>query len=259
MLVTAASLRLPEPGCLAASSPLPSSLHWVFVVIFDDEHLTPGGFKRVQAAAEALFAEEFRQGDVGGVVADGKTVNGRLTTDREELLRAVRATHPNSKANSRAFDERQWPRMSEVEAIRIHVDNDRTVLEEVVRRACADDPSCQKTDITTEILSKASMLATSMQAATNVALQRIAAVLNGLARIDGRKTVLLLSEGFVAEEAWPGVESAVGLAAASNARVYTLDARGMDRGRANGSRDRIRARTTPAAGFSASSISGATR
>ena len=218
-----------SPGIAATARPP----HHTFVVVFDDEHLSPGGFKRVQTAAELLFSKHLHPGDVGGVVADGTMVNGRLTTEQDELVAAVRAAKPHSTASSRILDERQWPRLTEVEAVRIHVNNDRPVLNEVVRRACSDDPTMcrgRNNDPTPEILSKASALATNVQAAANATLQRIAAVLNGLARIDGPKTVLLLSEGFVAVEAWPGVEQNIGLAARANARIYTLDARSLDRG-----------------------------
>jgi tetratricopeptide (TPR) repeat protein len=53
--------------------------------------------------------------------------------------------------------------------------------------------------------------------------------MSGLARIQGRKTILLLSEGFVADESWPLVQEAVGLAARANARIYSIDARGLDK------------------------------
>src|SRR5689334_13962429 len=62
----------------------------VFVVVFDDEHLTPAGFKRTQAAAQSLFSQSFRNGDIGGVVTRGRMTNDRLTTSREELLRSVK-------------------------------------------------------------------------------------------------------------------------------------------------------------------------
>src|SRR4051812_39696042 len=32
----------------------------VFVVVFDDAHMTPSGFKRTQAAALSLFSQQFR-------------------------------------------------------------------------------------------------------------------------------------------------------------------------------------------------------
>jgi tetratricopeptide (TPR) repeat protein len=60
-------------------------------------------------------------------------------------------------------------------------------------------------------------------------LHALASLISGLERFDGRKTLLLLTDGFVADQSWPLVEQAVGLAARANARIYTLDARGLDR------------------------------
>ncbi len=71
----------------------------VFVVVFDDEHLTPTGFRRTQAAAQSLFSRHFRSGDVGGVVYHGRMAQDRLTTDREVLLQAVRNAKPNTNKN----------------------------------------------------------------------------------------------------------------------------------------------------------------
>jgi VWFA-related protein len=113
----------------------------VFVTFFDNEHLTTGGFKRVQTAATKLFASQFKDGDVGGVVHGGRMANNRLTTSREELLKAVRDARPDSKSASRIFEQRTWPSMSDVEAFRIAVQNDEAVRGEVVRRACTDDPT----------------------------------------------------------------------------------------------------------------------
>src|SRR5262252_5917045 len=42
----------------------------VFIALFDTDHLSNGGFKRVQAAALDLFSKEFKTGDVGGVLFD---------------------------------------------------------------------------------------------------------------------------------------------------------------------------------------------
>ena len=200
----------------------------VFVAFFDDDHLTPGGFKRVQAAALTLFSKQFKTGDVGGVVHNGRMSNDRLTTEREELLKAVRDAKPSSKANSRRFDEQQWPKLTDVQAVRIVVYRDQGVLAQAVQRACADDPTlCPNADVA--VRGKAAQLTDESRATTAQTIQKLLAVLNGLARLDGRKTVLLLTEGFLADESWPLVKDAVGAAARADARLYTLDARGLDR------------------------------
>src|SRR5262245_52051393 len=235
----ATTARAGDPGSIARETDVGAaraSTPRIFIAFFDDEHLTTSGFKRVQAAAFTLFEKHFRDGDVGGVVANGQMAGNRLTTVREELLKAIRDAKPNSKVSSKRFDEQTWPRLSEVEAIRIVVNNDRAVLGQAIERACMDDVTlCQNAELA--VRGKAVQLTTDLRATTGQTLQRLRAVLNGTARLDGRKTILLLSEGFVADESWPLVQDAVGLAARANARLYTLDARGMDR---SGMGDRLR-------------------
>jgi len=200
----------------------------VFLVIFDDQHLSPGGFKRTQVAAETLFSKHFHSGDIGGVLVRGRIANDRLTTDREELIASVRKAKPNLASNSRLFDARMWPRLTEIEAVRIVVNADRSVIGMAVQRACADDPGqCRFAE--EAVRGKAQRMAGDSRAESARTLQTIGAALNGLARFNGRKTILLMSEGFIAEESWPLVQEAVGRAARANARIYTLDARGLDR------------------------------
>src|SRR5579872_6067588 len=106
----------PEAG---AASPPPVVTRRAFVALFDNDHLSPGGFKRVQAAALDLFAKEFRAGDVGGVIVNGEMANKRLTSDREELIAAVRSAKPDSKKMSQLADLREWPSMNDAEAVTI--------------------------------------------------------------------------------------------------------------------------------------------
>ena len=53
-------------------------------------------------------------------------------------------------------------------------------------------------------------------------------LMDGLAPIEGRKSVLLMSEGFVADETWPLVTETEEAAARANTRIYTLDGSGSD-------------------------------
>lgn len=214
-----------------AGGPTQSAGPRVFVVVFDDAHLTPAGFKRTQDAALKLFQQQFRAGDVGGVVAGGRMAKNRLSTDREELIKAVKDAKPNATKNLRLIAEQQWPRLTEVEAVRIVENADRIVLEEAVRRACDDDPSlCPRIDPEPSVRSKASELAERARAESLSTLQVLRTLATGLAGIPGRKTIVLMSEGFLAENEWPMVEETLTLAARANARIYTLDARGQEKG-----------------------------
>src|SRR4051794_8061948 len=80
--------------CLAGVLVLAQAPGRVFVVVFDDQHLSSGGLNRLQAAASSLFTTEFQPGDLGGVVIDGRLVGDRLLSDPDELLKAVKRAHP---------------------------------------------------------------------------------------------------------------------------------------------------------------------
>jgi VWFA-related protein len=221
----------PGPAENVSLAAAPDGARRTFVVVFDDSHMTPGGFKRTQAAAVTLFSQHFRSGDVGGILIGGRMLNNRLTSDRDELVGLVKNAKPTAAKNSRAFDEQQWPRLYEAEALRIAGKEELAVLNAAVLRACTDDENACRSqlDIPGLIRQKAAMLAANVRAAANASVQSLAALMNGLARLDGRKTVVLLSEGFIAEDSWPIVRQAVELAARANTRIYTLDARGLDR------------------------------
>jgi len=217
-----------DPAALAAGPTAPR----VLIAFFDDDHLTPAGFKRSQAAAETLFGKHLREGDVGGVVANGSMANNRLTASHDELLKAVRNAKPNGKINGRRIDERSWPRLSTPEAIRIVVNSDANVLAQAVERACTDDPSqCVrgKDQAELQLRGKAAELAAESRGSTAQTGQRLLALLNGISRFEGRKSILLFSEGFFADESWPLVKEAIAQAARVDARLYTFDARGLDR------------------------------
>jgi len=232
-----AGRRQPSGSEIAAESPidLPAlATRRAFVVVFDTDHLSSGGFKRVQRAAVTLFESQFTDGaDFGAVLTNGRVVNNRLTSSRDEVLKALKAAKPSSAKTARIIDERQWPRMSDIEAIRIKVDGDQNVRQDVIRRALDDDPSAARVVESAVDVKAADFTATS-QAQTNRTLQIAATLMNGLEKIPGRKTVLLLTEGFLADQSWPLVKDAVALAARADARVYTLDARGLDRGLRSG-------------------------
>jgi VWFA-related protein len=222
---------LAPPSLAADATPIRSTSR-VFLAVFDDAHLTPAGFKRTQAAALTFFSQQFRPGDIGGVVTGGRLVKDRFTSDREELLKAIKDAKPNAAKSSRMIDERLFPRMSEIEAVLIEADQDRDVLGAVTRRACADEPEwCQQgSDPEVPVRAKASQLAATARAESARTLQVLRVLTVGLSRFEGRKTIVLMSEGFIAEDSWPLVQDLVTATTRVNARVYTLDARGGDRG-----------------------------
>ncbi|HEV8348526.1 MAG TPA: VWA domain-containing protein [Vicinamibacterales bacterium] len=210
----------------------------VFVLLFDDEHLTPAGFTRVQTAAEQFLNDHFERGDLGGVVVNGAMAGNRLTSEREELVDAVHKAKPRTTQNARRMEMRDWPRLlNEYEAIRIAA-GDRDAVEAAVTRGCTDDPdkcrgpglcdTCGRDYVDGVVRTKARQVAIEARSAAERTLDTLTRLFAGLERLDGHKSVILLSEGFVAEDSWPLVRQVIALAARAHARIYSLDARGLN-------------------------------
>ncbi len=213
-----------------AALPPPAPPQRVFVLLFDQEHLQEGSFKRIRDAAITFLTNEFHQGDVGGVVIGSTMAGNQLTSDREALLTAVRNAKPSAAKTSRRLELYEWPRLnSEAEAIRIALVNDREVLAQAVRRACQDDPLvCKNASPEPMVMEKARSMVAEMRPAARRTVMSLQALATGLSRLPGRKTIVLMTEGFFIEESWADLRQIVGAAARSNVRIYSLDARGLD-------------------------------
>ncbi len=171
----------------------------MFVVVFDDQHLSSGGLKRLQSAATNLFKSELQPGDLAGVVVDGRLVGDRLLSDPDDLLKAVDRAHPRlataaDLASSTAVPGgvEQSSRLAEIETLdiaRAALDRKFSVLETLVAN---------------------------------------------LTRVDGAKAVLLGSEGFGGDAQAPRVSSIAEAAKRADVRFHVLDESGNDRDAAAG-------------------------
>jgi tetratricopeptide (TPR) repeat protein len=171
----------------------------VFVVVFDEQHLTAGGLKRLQSAAVTLFTQEFQPGDRGGVVVDGQLAGNRLSSDRDELLRAVQRAHPRLATASDLESSAAIPGGAE--------------------------PSARLAEI--ETLDAA-------RAATDRKLAGVEALIGNLSRVDGPKAVVLMSEGYGGDGAAPRVRDLIAAAVRAGVRVHVFDESGSDRDAATG-------------------------
>jgi VWFA-related protein len=218
----------PAPAARSARSTRPAET-WLFV--FDTGHLTAGPLQRTREALVKFIGEKFHDGDLGGVVVDGKMANNRLTSDREELKKAAAAAKMPGELRSRQLDMREWPRLrDEGEAFRI-VRNERDAIQAAVSRACAEEPDqCTRVPADLQVMSKARQMVGAYRAATLQTLKVVDVLSTGLARLPGPKTIVFFSEGFVLEEQESQLRQAVGQAARAGAHFYTVDARGLNRG-----------------------------
>jgi VWFA-related protein len=210
--------------------------HRVFVMLFDEAHLANESLMRVKRGAEAFIRDMIHDGDAGGVFLNGGMYKGRLTVDKGELLAGVRAVQPafeNRQAILAPF--RKWPRInSEVEASRI-ADGAREVMAALGVKACQEDPPACASEgglgnVENVIQQKARLYVREARMMTARTMQSLESVAKGLARIPGRKTVVLMTEGFFIEDARGALETIAAQSARSGITIYSIDARGLING-----------------------------
>jgi VWFA-related protein len=235
-LVSSAVQAPVEPSAVAAGLPRGEdrSGRRIFVLIFDWEHLSMQALLRMKAAAAAFLDSEFQPGDLGGVYANGALWKNRLTTEKPDLIEAIKSaqTHFETGATRQAT-LREWPAVDgDLEAVRLDV-GDRHLLEEMTDRACRiSPPQCEllgSRAIVMETLErKAQEYVRDARNAADRTLLTIAHVSANLARLEGRKTVALLSEGFFVEDVRGVLPELAARAARSGITVYAINARGTE-------------------------------
>jgi len=223
------------PAIPAPPAPPAPATQRTFVLVFDENNTQVGGLNRARDAVLQFLAESFREGDVGGVVSNGKMVNNRLTTVRAELEAAVKDLKPSGESRSIQATMREWPRLLDVYEVYLIADKeDRYAIGGAVSRACNDDPdACKRVPIDEMVKEKARALMPQFRAPAQQTMRTIRAVAAGLRKLPGRKTIILLSDGFFVDDEWANLRQVTDEANRASVRIYALDTRGLNRGSAS--------------------------
>ena len=205
----------------------------VFLFFFDSEHLSSASLLRLKNAAMDFVNGELRPDDFAGIYANGALANGHLSNQKQELLDAIRRAEPatdNVEVRTRALLE--FPRIgSYQEALQIET-GDRSALAEAWQRACGGDEVrlCAaeggREFVEDKLQRKARLFADQSRHAANATLRSLSYVVRNLSGMEGRKTLVLLSEGFPLDDARSSLPMLAGQAARAGVTVYSLDARG---------------------------------
>jgi VWFA-related protein len=194
-----------------------------FLVVVDDIHLSSRGAVEARAVLERFLQESVREGDRLAVVftRTGAAWNGTLMDDQYDLLAFV------ARLKSRSRDT--GPQlMTEYEALRIAEYNDREMLERVegrywLQRRCYEGPG----DCPRVVRADADSFHSQARLEREATFAAIRAAIDTFGRRRGRKTVLLLSEGFPHDAGEEGSRRVVRAAERVNAAVYFVDVRGV--------------------------------
>ena len=207
--------------------------HRVFLIVFDEGHLAPESLMRVQKGAEAFIMTHIGPNDAGGVFVNGELYQNRLTTDKGALLAGVRAAKTaveHRQGLLAAF--REWPRIpSENDALRIS-EGARELVIRLAQDACRTDPVlCEiagfQEGVQVKIEQKARHYVRSARQLTDRTVSTVTAISESLAKFAGRKTLVLLSEGFFVEDSRGVIERTAARAARAGVTIYSIDGRGL--------------------------------
>ena len=137
-VVSFEAVELPEKPSAAAPPPPKISSNVTpeeqrartFVVVFDDMHITPWRANQAKVAVASFLEKGTREGDRVSLIstAGGTWWTSRMEAGRQKLIDMVKTF------DGRLIPDMSPERMSDYEALRIHVYRDPQVIERVMRR-----------------------------------------------------------------------------------------------------------------------------
>ncbi len=224
----------PPPPRISVNTAVDAERGRTFVVVFDDMNLTPFRARDAKAAVASFLENAIREGDQVNLIATSGSAwwTARMEAGRDQLIDTLK------RLDGRRVPEISQERLTDWEAMRIHVMRDPQVTAQVMRRfekygvsmMAQRDPNNPLSGTLSDpfVTARASEVYFQARMRTRIALQVLERALNGLAAVKGRKSVILVSEGFIHD---PNLEEFKRVNAASrraNAAIYFLNARGLD-------------------------------
>lgn len=211
-----------------------------FMIVFDDLHLDAAQAQRARVAARDFLDTGVSEGDLVGVVATGTDASwvGRMPAARAGLLQVL------ERLPGRRTIDSMRDYMSDYEAMRIFQDGDPAVTERVARRFLQTQAivpqNAGSTDIAEQrgdpgswvayVRARAGEVYGRSSGQNQASLTVMTRAVESLTGLRGRKTLVLLSAGFVRDPRLEGFRELVAAARRANVAVYFIDARGLEAG-----------------------------
>lgn len=213
------------------------------VLFFDDVNLTEEQGIRARDALGRFLADEARSGDVVSIVAPqrGLRWHARLPEGREPLMKVVAGLRG---ARSPEVAQEQ---LSDYEAYRIHVMQDEQVAERVGRRfnnyrVFGREPADLSRDqgprpqnkggtaglIEPLVQTRAAEAYARAAARMRVTLASLVQTIDALGPVRGRKSIVVLSPGFIEDQELVLLRQVEDAARRANVAIYFVDARGLE-------------------------------
>lgn len=202
-----------------------------FVIVFDDVHLTLYQAHRAKLAIGQFLKTGVREGDRVTLVATGGGAwwSTRMEAGREDIVSLLK------RLEGRLIPDNSPERMSDSEALRIHIYRDQQVEERVARRfdsfgSNGRTQAAQGNDALSGnpfVQSRAADVYYQAASRNRITLQVLDRVLLSLAATRGRKSLILVSQGFIYDPQLDEFKDVVQTARRSNVAMYFVDTRGL--------------------------------
>jgi VWFA-related protein len=204
-----------------------------FVIVFDDVHLAPFQAHRAKAAVSEFLKGGVREGDLVTLIATGGGVwwSTRMEAGRDELITLLK------RLDGRLLPQSGPDRMSDYEAMRIHVYHDVQVEQRVSRRfetygvssraGMGDSYNPMYADGDPMVRGRASEVYYQAVSRNRITLEVLERSLHALEASKGRKALILVSEGFIYDPNLDEFKRVTQASRRSNVAMYFLDTRGL--------------------------------
>ncbi|HXY39152.1 MAG TPA: VWA domain-containing protein [Vicinamibacteria bacterium] len=213
-----------------------------FVIVFDDAHLGIHEAQQAKAAIAQFLGRQTGEGDHVTLLAvsGGAWWTARMEAGRAELLDLLKRLEGKRLPDTR----RDW--ISDYEAMRIHVFHDNEIYDRVSRRFATYNiqtitgSTGNQTDEQQQhsralmpvedpvITTRAIEVYNEAVGRNHVTLAAVDRALASLAGAKGRKSLVLVSEGFIYDPALTEFKRILDNARRVNAAIYFLNARGLE-------------------------------
>ncbi|MBI3493833.1 MAG: VWA domain-containing protein, partial [Acidobacteria bacterium] len=220
----------------------------VYVLVFDEAHIQPGREQRARLAAERFLRTRVRAGDRVALYAlPGPGPQIEFTSDVARVRKALLAVRGAADQGSSGVTGGTLSSMRVDEAYEIDRGNMRVLdrvagLASLTRAGGTDSRSTasnrgndvdeDQASVLTAVTEDARALVNRADGDSRRFLMALADVVRTLRQVDGRKTVILFSEGFQVDHVTHELDDVAAAAAQSYSAIYAMDlnARGVEAG-----------------------------
>jgi VWFA-related protein len=208
-----------------------------FIVLFDDVHLTPSRARLAKTAVAEFLKTGVREGDHVMLVAAGGDAwwSARMEGGRDQLIKLLK------RLEGRLIPDMSQDRVTDYEAMRIQGYSDPEVIARVQRRfqtyGVSSQPQSQTNqvggasnayrDTDPQVLGKATEVYYQSVSRNRITLDAMERSLNAFAGTKGRKSLILVSEGFIYDPNMEEFKKVLDSSRRSDVAIYYLDTRGL--------------------------------